>query len=128
MQLCQYTVLAKPNHPAIRSVVDQVTKGLQDLLSTKNPAGLVTFEDVMGTTGPFAFTKALMDYFTEQTGVKHTGDELDRLAEPTLIGDVLVLPKDSFGWLPQEHTHEKGDPSILVEHLFIGSWREGHPG
>jgi mannosyltransferase OCH1-like enzyme len=128
VQLCQYTVLAKPGHPALQTLVDQVTVDLEELLSSREPGASVSFEDVMSTTGPFAFTKVLMDYFTEQTGVEHTGDELDRLREPRLIGDVLVLPKDSFGWLPQEHTHEQGDPSILVEHLFIGSWREGHPG
>jgi len=88
----------------------------------------VTFEDVMGTTGPFVFTRVLMEYFTNVTGLVHTGDEMDRMEEPRLIGDVLVLPKDSFGWLPQEHTHDKGDPMILVEHLFIASWRAGHPG
>ncbi|KFA55992.1 hypothetical protein S40293_04041 [Stachybotrys chartarum IBT 40293] len=127
VQLCQYTVLAKPNHPAIRKVVEHVRQGLEKLIATKNGRP-ITFEDVMSTTGPFVFTQVLMDYFTEAAGVQHTGDEMDSLAEPTLIGDVLVLPKDSFGWLPQEHTHEEGDPSILVEHLFIGSWRDGHPG
>lgn len=128
VQLCQYTVLAKPGHPAIKTLVDQVAKDLEDLLASKQPGQATTFAEVMGTTGPFAFTKALMDYFTAQTGVEHTGNELDRLREPVLVGDVLVLPKDSFGWLPQEHTHEKGDPTVLVEHLFIGSWRDGHPG
>ncbi|KAF5674890.1 alpha-1,6-mannosyltransferase [Fusarium heterosporum] len=128
VQLCQYSVLAKPNHPAIRTVVDQVSESLKTLLASKQPDEAVSFEDVMSTTGPFAFTKVLMDYFKEMTSEEHTGDELNRLEEPRLIGDVLVLPKDSFGWLPHENTHEKGDPSILVEHLFIGSWREGHPG
>ncbi|KAK3292906.1 nucleotide-diphospho-sugar transferase [Chaetomium fimeti] len=128
VQLCQYTVLAKPAHPAVRVLVDQVAGNLQRLVHDKGTGGAVTFEDVMATTGPFAFTKVLMDYFTNVTGVVHTGDELDDLAEPRLIGDVLVLPKDSFGWLPQEHTHDKGDPMILVEHLFIASWRAGHPG
>ncbi|KAH7302908.1 nucleotide-diphospho-sugar transferase [Stachybotrys elegans] len=128
VQLAQYVVFAKPNHPAIEMVVNQVTTTLQVLSETKTTTDTITFEDVMGTTGPFIFTKVMMDYFQEQTGVVHTGDELDHLKEPRLIGDVLVLPKDSFGWLPQEHAHEKGDPMILVEHLFIGSWREGHPG
>lgn len=136
VQLCQYTVLAKPGHPALAALVDKVAEDLRKLANSKTTRsargasrrGAVTFEEVMATTGPFAFTKALMDYFEEMTGVEHTGDELDRLKEPRLIGDVLVLPKDSFGWLPQEHTHEAGDPMILVEHLFIGSWRQGHPG
>jgi alpha 1,6-mannosyltransferase len=127
VQLCQYTVLAKPGHPAIQAVVSAVTKDVQELLE-KKPKGPVTFAEVMGTTGPFTFTKALMDYFTRVTGEQHNGDELDALEEPRLIGDVLVLPKDSFGWLSFENTHEEGDPMILVKHLFIGSWREGHPG
>ncbi|KAH6880768.1 nucleotide-diphospho-sugar transferase [Thelonectria olida] len=128
VQLCQYTVLAKPGHPALEILVDQVTGDLQRLMRATLPGEAVTFEEVMGTTGPFAFTKVLMDYFTNATGVEHNGNELDNLQEPKLIGDVLVLPKDSFGWLPHENTHEKGDEAILVEHLFIGSWRDGHPG
>lgn len=128
VQLCQYTILAKPNHPALLALVDQVGQNLDKLLQSKPPGEHITFEDVMATTGPFAFTKALMEHFAEITGIEHTGDRMDRLKEPVLIGDVLVLPKDSFGWLPHEKTHEKGDPSILVEHLFIGSWRDGHPG
>ncbi|KPM36213.1 hypothetical protein AK830_g10346 [Neonectria ditissima] len=128
VQLCQYTVLEKPNHPALKTVVGQVTKGLDKLLASKEPGEAVSFEDVMATTGPFAFTKVLMNYSQEMTGVEHTGDELDRLDEPRLIGDVLVLSKDAFGWLPHENTHQKGNVTILVEHLFIGSWREGHPG
>lgn len=128
VQLCQYTILAKPDHPAIATLVDGVRQDLTRLMKEKPSGQSVTFEDVMGTTGPFAFTNAMMQYFKEQTGVEHTGDELDSLEEPKLIGDVLVLPKDSFGWLPQENTHEKGDPAILVEHLFIGSWRSSHIG
>lgn len=128
VQLAQYTILAKPGHPALLKLIDQVCSNLAGLLLTKAPGEDITFEDVMATTGPFAFTKALMEYFTEITGTKYTGDQLDTLQEPILIGDVLVLPKDSFGWLPHEKTHEKGEPSILVEHLFIGSWRDGHPG
>ncbi|KAK4243160.1 alpha-1,6-mannosyltransferase HOC1 [Corynascus novoguineensis] len=128
VQLCQYTVLAKPGHLAVKVLVDQVVSNLQHLINTEAPGTRITFEDVMSTTGPFVFTKVLMDYFTNVTGVEHTGNELDRLEEPRLIGDVLVLPKDSFGWLPQEHTRPKGNPTILVEHLFIGSWRAEHPG
>lgn len=128
VQLCQYTILAKPNHPVIKRVVEEVASTLRDLLDTKEEGDNITFEDVMATTGPFAFTKVLMEHFTEVTGVKHNGDELDHLEEPQLIGDILVLPKDSFGWLPQENIRPSDDPMVLVEHLFVGSWRGDHPG
>ncbi|KAI0538276.1 nucleotide-diphospho-sugar transferase [Xylaria digitata] len=127
VQLAQYTILAKPHHPAIIMLVDRVARNLTRLYKGKKSTDRITFAEVMFTTGPFAFTEVLMDYFTEVTGTNHTGDELDRIREPKLIGDVLVLPIDSFGWLPHRHRHEAGDPSILVEHLFIGSWRAGHP-
>jgi alpha 1,6-mannosyltransferase len=126
--LAQFTILAKPGHPAIRVLVERVLDNLESLMTARTPGGKITFNDVMTTTGPFAFTQALMDYFKNVTGVVHNGDEMDSLAEPRLIGDVLVLPKDSFGWLPQEHTREKDDPAVLVEHLFISSWRPSHPG
>ena len=146
VQLAQYVMLAKPGHPALEALVDQVCINLRALLESKEKkkqqkqkaAGdgqqqqqqhaKTTFEEVMATTGPFAFTRVLMEYFAEVTGTEHTGKELTKLRHPVLIGDVLVLPKDSFGWLPHEHTHEKGHPSILVEHLFMGSWRADHPG
>ncbi|CAG9938666.1 unnamed protein product [Clonostachys rosea f. rosea IK726] len=126
VQLSQYIILAKPNHPVFQKLVDQVVDNLRSLLQSKPGGSQVTFEDVMSTTGPFAYTKVLMEYFSEKTGIQHNGDEFDRLNHPVLIGDVLVLPKDSFGWLSHENTHKKGDPSILVEHLFIASWRHGH--
>ncbi len=108
--------------------MDQVASNLAHLFQDKASGTPVTFEDVMKTTGPFVFTNVMMDYFSNVTGLKHTGDEFDRMEEPRLLGDVLLLPKDSFGWLPQEPTHPRGDPAILVEHLFIASWRASHPG
>ncbi len=133
IQLAQYTILSKPKHPAMMRLLGQVSKNLVELFREKDPQEKgprqgITFEEVMATTGPFVFTKVLMEYFTETSGREHTGDELENLRYPTLIGDVLVLPKDSFGWLPQAHAYPNGDPSILVEHLFIGSWRDNHPG
>lgn len=126
VQLAQYTILSKPRHPALVRLVRQVRHNLDELL--REPRQRISFEDVMATTGPFVFTKVLMEYFSEVSGKEHTGDELDNLQGPRLIGDVLVLPKDSFGWLPHEHSYENGDASIFVEHLFMGSWRSSHPG
>ncbi|KAK0622453.1 hypothetical protein B0T14DRAFT_494108 [Immersiella caudata] len=128
VQLCQYTVLAKPGHPAVRTLVEEVARNLGKLMASRVAGDATTFAEVMFTTGPFVFTRALMGHLLNKTGIVHTGDEMDNLQEPRLIGDVLVLPKDSFGWLPQGHTHPKEDEMVLVEHLFIASWRAGHPG
>jgi mannosyltransferase OCH1-like enzyme len=126
--LAQFAVLAKPGHPALRVLVDRVVADLERLMDRKRPGDAITFEDVMATTGPFQFTDVLMQYFKNVTGVEQTGDDMDWMKEPKLIGDVLVLPKDSFGWLPHENTHPKDDPTVLVEHIFISTWRASHPG
>lgn len=62
VQLAQYTMLAKPGHPIFVSLVDQVNKKLRRLMRLKVPYQYIDFEDVMATTRPFAFTKAVMDY------------------------------------------------------------------
>ncbi|KAK4450988.1 alpha-1 6-mannosyltransferase HOC1 [Podospora aff. communis PSN243] len=128
VQLCTYTVLAKPGHPAIRAVVDEVAQNLGRVIGSKAVGGAAAFEEVMSTMGPLVFTRVLMEYLSNTTGIAHTGDELGGLAEPRLIGDILVLPKDSFGWLQQEHRHPKVHEMVLVEHFSIPSWRAGCPG
>ncbi|KAI6082403.1 nucleotide-diphospho-sugar transferase [Hypoxylon rubiginosum] len=128
VQFAQYCVLAKPHHPAIGVLIEKVEQNLDGLLGSKAPGERVSFEEVMSNTGPFVFTNILMAYFSEMTGNKYTGNEMDQMQEPVLIDDVLVLPIDSFGWLEHEHKQDGTGPNVLVKHLFMGSWREGHLG
>jgi alpha 1,6-mannosyltransferase len=62
IQLAQYTILAKPNHPAMSTLVDTVISNLQTLMKTKagTGPGSNTFEEVMANTGPFVFTDVMM--------------------------------------------------------------------
>ncbi|KAI6080544.1 hypothetical protein F4821DRAFT_265805 [Hypoxylon rubiginosum] len=53
------------------------------------------------------------------TGNRYTGNEMDKMQEPVLIDDVLVLPIDSFGWLEHEHKQDSTGPNVLVKHLFM---------
>ncbi|KAI4601185.1 hypothetical protein KJ359_012373 [Pestalotiopsis sp. 9143b] len=128
VQLAQYTMLANPGHPIFATLVDEVSNNLRRLMRSKVSYQYLDFEDVMTATGPFAFTKAVMDYLTEITGVRHNGNELTRLRKPKLIGDVLILPRDYFGWTLDTHTLMKADPRVLVVHIFMGSWRNDHSG
>ncbi|KAI1764381.1 nucleotide-diphospho-sugar transferase [Hypoxylon sp. FL1150] len=128
VQLAQYCVYAKPNHPAIGNLITKVEHNLDQLIASKAPGESFSFEEVMTNTGPFVFTDILMTYFSKMTGNKYTGNEMDRMQGPLLIDDVLVLPIDSFGWLAHEHRQDGTGPNVLVKHLFMGSWREGHPG
>jgi len=119
IQLAQFVMMAKPHHPIYERLVRLTEKNLEKLISQKKPGQEISFPDIMGTTGPWLFTKIFMDYFTEVTGVKHNGDEMALMEKPRLIGDVLVMPKISFGSLgdiPDDH------PDVLSKHFFIGSW------
>lgn len=149
--LAQYAVLAKPRHVTMARLIERVCEMLREKLDAKDwrnsthesdpknqsrglrerksaPQLQLSFDEVISTTGPFSFTSVLMEYFSEQTGEEYTGHQLTALREPKLIGDVLVLPVDSFGWMPQLHTVEENDALVKVTHLFIGSWRASHPG
>lgn len=123
IQLCQYAMLAKPDHPAMKSVVENVTQNIMALEETQTH---FTDDDVVRTTGSFAFTQVLMDYLSEKNGTIFNSTELVGMKSPILIDDVVVLPRDSFGWLPEDHRLMKGDSSILATHLFMGSWKDSH--
>lgn len=128
VQLAQYTMLAKPGHPIFVLLVDQVSKNLRRLMRLKAPCRYIDFEDVMVTTRPFAFTKAVTDCLTEITGVRHNGNELARLRKTKLIGDALILPRDYFGWTSRTHTLIKADPRVSVVNIFMESWRNADSG
>jgi len=150
VQLAQYAVLAKPGHVTMARLIERVCNKLREKLDANDgrnsaresdpknqnrglrardsaPQLHLSFDEVMSTTGPLPFTAVLIEYFSEQTGEEYTGNQLTALKEPKLIGDVLVLPLDSFGWMPQLHTVEENDPLVKAIHLFIGSWRASHP-
>jgi alpha 1,6-mannosyltransferase len=53
------------------------------------------------------------------------------LAEPKLVGDVLVLPVNAFGsGLPHSRSRpqEPDNDEMLIAHRFSGSWKESHVG
>lgn len=133
VQLAQYAVLTEPGHVVMARLIARVCGKLREMLHAKDaindavgsdpenqnqdsrdrgsaPELHLNFEQVMRTTGPFPFTAVLMEYISEQTGEDYIGRQLTALSEPKLIGDILVLPLDSFGWMPQLHTVEESDP------------------
>ncbi|KAG8410971.1 hypothetical protein J3459_016793 [Metarhizium acridum] len=129
LQFCQWTIAAAPNNPLllrmITSVVTRLDKHAKDHDST---VGEVEFSDsdVINLTGPSAWTDVVFEqlriYQPSLTSVR----DLTGLTEPTLIGDILILPIDGFG-MGQPHSNSTNDGSIpddaLVQHKFRGSWR-----
>ena len=119
VQLAQFVMMAKPGHPIIEELVKLTEKNLRKLVAEHHAGESASFPDIMGTTGPWTFTKIFMDYFTQITGELHNGDEMALMEKPRLIGDVLVMPKISFGSLGDVSDDH---PDVLTKHFFIGSW------
>jgi mannosyltransferase OCH1-like enzyme len=123
VQFAQFLLLAKPNHPTIRELINQVNVNVQSLLDEKDPMDGFSEDEIYEMSGPFIFTNVLMEYMAKAEGRTYSTTEFMNLEKPRLVGDVLVLPHDSFGWLRSAPSHDENDPIILAEHLFIGSWK-----
>lgn len=123
-----WTIMAKPNHPAMEYVVRSVVGNLKTLAKTQNTdiAGIqVKYDDVIGTTGPRALTQGLLGYLSQSTGTEVNYLNFTKITEPTFVEDILVLPINSFG-SGQAHSGSgsPNDESALAQHLWKGSWKK----
>ena len=130
-QLCQWTMMSQPHHPAMEKAVQRTVHNLEMLADRQNTSlsGIVaSLDDVLATTGPGVFTDAIFEDLAERYQLDISWANLTGLTEPKLLGDILMLPVTSFA---PDQTHSNSGPSsgetALVKHLFKGSWRNDHP-
>ncbi|KAI9150565.1 glycosyltransferase family 32 [Paramyrothecium foliicola] len=130
VQFCQWTIAAAPGHPVFDKMIDRVLLGLDALTKKHNkPVNKIQPEyfDVLNTTGPPAWTSVVFQQLQEYDPSLKDTEDLSRMKEPRLIGDILVLAIDGFG-MGQRHSGSTHDGSIpdqaLISHRFRGSWKE----
>ncbi|TKA31477.1 hypothetical protein B0A50_02324 [Salinomyces thailandicus] len=128
-QLCQWTLMARPGHPVLQHVVDRV---VEKLLADVRVKDNVTSHDllyVLETTGPRMFTRAVLESLSLQLHRRISYEDVSNLTEPTMFGDVLVLPISSFA-SGQDHSGSKpwGNDEQLMSHHFLGfqGWKASH--
>ncbi|ELR04913.1 membrane-bound alpha-1,6- mannosyltransferase Initiation-specific [Pseudogymnoascus destructans] len=126
IQLCQWTIQAKPGHPVLRSIVARITA--ETLRRQKAGALHVSDDKVVEFTGPAVWTDAVFDFFNDEKyfeGVRNiTWRDFTGMKGPKKVGDVVVLPITSFS--PGVQTMGSGeydDPMAYVKHEFEGSWK-----
>ncbi|KAH6687787.1 glycosyltransferase family 32 protein [Plectosphaerella plurivora] len=131
VSLCQWTIAAAPGHPVFRSMISHALGAFDELVDTYQvPLAEIkpTDDEVLMTTGPAAWTAVVFKHLQEYDPTLNSTKDLSFMSEPTLFGDVLILPIDGFG-INQKHSHSTNDGSIppdaLVKHQFHGSWRKG---
>lgn len=130
VSFCQWTIAAAPGHPVFREMVAHILRSTARLADNhQRPLSEIypTDVEVLETTGPAAWTDVIFKRLKEHQPSLNSTRDLSFMVEPTLFGDVLVLPVDGFG-MGQPHSHSTRDgaipPNALVRHLFLGSWRE----
>lgn len=131
VSLCQWTIAAAPGHPIFEAMISHALEAFADLvdLHGKPLAELQpTDAEVLQSTGPAAWTAVVFQHLQEYDPSLNSTKDLSYMNEPTLFGDVLILPIDGFG-IGQKHSHSTNDGSVpadaLVKHQFHGSWRGG---
>lgn len=120
-QFVQWTVLARPEHPALSMAIDTVVKNVKALAETKDTTVSdleMSNLEIIRTTGPGAFTTAVLKYLELSDPAPLRG-----LKQPKQIKDVLVMPVTSFA-PNQRHSGSKSVkyleniPEVLVMHGF----------
>ncbi|KAG9258761.1 glycosyltransferase family 32 protein [Emericellopsis atlantica] len=130
VQFCQWTIAAAPGHPVFEGMIARALRSIMELANQGERAfvdlHLSTLE-VMNSTGPAAWTEIVFEHLQAFDPSLNTTADLSYMEEPTLFGDILVLPIDGFG-MGQQHSHSSNDGSVpsaaLARHLFRGSWKD----
>lgn len=128
LQFCQWTMAASPHHPILEKIIASVVKALH-ALAAKHQTSIhelqPTDDEVVAVTGPTIWTQAVMESLADSTGTSMSYVNITKLKEPTLFGDILILPIDAFG-IGQPHSGSTRDgpaDHAYIRHLFKGSWK-----
>lgn len=125
-QIAAWTLMAKPDQPFIRFVVDSLVQKMSNV--SPDAQATLTQDEVLRLTGPTAMTTDFLAYTSKITGTNVTRSNFTNITEPVMMGEILVLPIWAFGAGHQvERTgFEKDDGKALVHHHFADSWRADH--
>lgn len=153
VQFCQWTIMAKPGHPALGELIAKITEltleklqsGIIDKITGKNSG-----DDIMNWTGPGIFTDEMFKYFNilrhsmplNQLQITNhipqnkynkplkASDDIDwryfTLMQNTIVQfhDVMVLPITSFSPdVGHMGSETSSHPLSYVKHMFEGSWK-----
>ncbi|TLS24471.1 hypothetical protein PpBr36_08984 [Pyricularia pennisetigena] len=132
-QFATWTIMAKPNSPHIWNVVHDIEKTMRDKVREKSldsPANLTMpmLGDVVDVTGPRRFTRGVLDSL-ERKGLKPEDmTPYEKLLEPKLLGDLLVMPGWAFSAMSNTYDAPFEKPPPLVTHHYAGSWKNDKGG
>jgi hypothetical protein len=121
MQVVQWTIAARPGHPAVCRMGDYVQRRV-DAEAAGAAGGGDQDRDhaILERTGPGIWSRSVHDYIREH------GVAPEAVVGGARVGDLRLLPQSSFGCASS--TVNLADPLAYVYHMFKGSWRLHEPG
>lgn len=126
VQFSMWTIAASPNHPLLWHAVDAAADAIHEL-AIQQGVGIAEVHpnvaEVYATTGPVQWSKLIYQALSERAGHQVTASDLSGLLEPTLFGDILVLPIDYLAGNVGDSNAGRFADRMLVEHHFAGSCR-----
>lgn len=128
ISFCQWTLMAKPNHPIFDRAINRVVSNIEFLARRQKIQSLsqLTMDklDVLEATGPGMISDVVLEVIRDQLPEQEISwTTFHNQKEAKLFGDVLILPINGFAG-SQKHSHA-GDPQYgekLVQHHFGRSW------
>ncbi|KAL1837762.1 hypothetical protein VTJ49DRAFT_3426 [Mycothermus thermophilus] len=134
-QFATWTIVAAPGLPHVEAALDHIMGNIRKGMKKHNitdPADLEKdmLGDVVDATGPRAFTRGVMKSARELFKVRD--QELKKLTEPKLVGDILILPGYAFAASANRYKEAFGEnfkvPPPLVTHHYAGTWKNDKGG
>ncbi|KAI9827426.1 MAG: hypothetical protein M1819_006967 [Sarea resinae] len=129
---CQWTFMCKPQLPVMMRLIDNILRWLNDVAKKQRvPISeiVLDFDEVIGGTGPSAFTRAVLAEMSARTRQTVKWDTFHDMSESKLVGSILVLPVEAFA-AGQGHSDSGNHDArnALVKHRYHASkWPTQHP-
>jgi mannosyltransferase OCH1-like enzyme len=125
-QFCNWVFVARKSSRNLLVVVDSVIAKLREIAQAHGVGvrglTLEMLPDVVDVTGPKIMTVAILKSLGQLLGRAVDDRDFSGIKQPKLVGDVLIMPGNSFAALQNNNPTDQGD--VLVTHHYEGSWKK----
>lgn len=126
-QFSNWIFAARPASRNLKVVVDAVVEMIKSIASSNGVSvAELTLDmfslDVVDVTGPKIMTIQILKSLGQLLGRTVDDRDFSGIKHPKLIGDVLIMPGNSFAAIQNGFPDDQGD--VLVIHHYEGSWKQ----
>ncbi|EPS45108.1 hypothetical protein H072_874 [Dactylellina haptotyla CBS 200.50] len=127
IQFLQWSIYAKPGHEIPRRMVTSMQESVRGDIANTTDKSIKSVRykerEVLDRSGPFRWTKVVLDYINQIEGREVPYEEFSGIKEAKKFGDVLFLAVNRMSpGVP--HSDAGPDETSFLIHHFSGSWRD----